>query len=143
MTDSSSITDLLKSARTIAVVGLSAHQDRPSFEVAKYLQQKGYRIIPINPTYAGTHILGEHCYSTLTLAAQTVSAEVGKIDIVDCFRRSEFIGPIVDEAVAVGAGCIWMQLGVVNDDAAAQAKAAGLRVVMDKCIKIEHAAHLG
>lgn len=142
MTETSSIADLLRDARTIAVVGLSAHADRPSHEVAEYLQAQGYRIIPVNPTYAGTHILGEHCYATLTLAAQAVSPETGKIDIVDCFRRSEHIEPIVDEAIVVGAGCVWMQLGVENEAAAEKARKAGLAVVMDKCIKIEHRMHL-
>lgn len=137
-----SIPELLRDARTIAVVGLSAHEDRPSHEVAAYLQAHGYRVIPVNPTYAGTHILGEHCYATLTQAARAVSAETGKIDIVDCFRRSEHIEPIVDEAIAIGAGSIWMQLGVVNEAAARKAEAAGLAVVMDHCIKIEHRAHL-
>ena len=142
MTETSSIADLLRNARTIAVVGLSTHEDRASHEVAQYLQAHGYRIIPVNPTYAGTYILGEHCYATLTLAAQAVSPETGKIDIVDCFRRSEHIEPIVDEAIAIGAGSVWMQLGVENETAAQKARAAGLPVVMDKCIKIEHQMHL-
>lgn len=143
MTDPVSILELLRDARTIAIVGLSAHEDRPSHEVAAYLQAQGYRIIPVNPSYAGTHILNEHCYATLTLAAQAVSPETGTIDIVDCFRRSEHIGPVVDEAIAVGAHCVWMQLGVENEAAAHKARAAGLAVVMDKCIKIEHRAQFG
>lgn len=122
------------------MVGLSSREDRPSHEVAAYLQAQGYRIIPVNPTYAGTHILGEHCYATLTQAARAMTAETGKIDIVDCFRRPEHMEPVVDEAIAVGAGCVWMQLGVENEDAAAKARAAGLAVVMDRCIKIEHSA---
>ena len=143
MPDTDPILELLRAARTIAVVGLSAQEDRPSHEVAAYLQAQGYRIIPINPMYAGTHILGEHCYATLTQAAKVVAPEVGKIDIVDCFRRSDQVGPIVDEAIAVGAVAVWMQLGVRNDQAAAKARAAGLEVVMDHCIKIEHALRFG
>lgn len=139
--DSTPLDDLLRDARTIAVVGLSAQAQRPSHEVARYLQENGYRIIPVNPQYAGTHILGEHCYPTLTQAAQAVSAETGTIDIVDCFRRPEHIDAIVDEAIGIGAQCIWMQLGVENVAAAAKAKTAGLQVVMDKCIKIEHRRH--
>jgi len=142
MTDTSTITDLLRAARTIAVVGLSAQPERPSHEVAAYLQGQGYRIIPVNPAYAGTHILGEHCYPTLTQAAQAVAPEAGKIDVVDCFRRSEHIAPIVDEAIAIGASAVWMQLGVEDPVAADKARAAGMTVVMDKCIKIEHQAHL-
>lgn len=140
--DHSAMDDLLRNARTIAVVGLSARQNRPSHEVAQYLQANGYRIIPVNPTYAGTYILGEHCYATLSQAAKAVAAETGPIDIVDCFRRSEHIEAVVDEAIAIGAGCVWMQLGIVNERAAEKARAAGLRVVMDKCIKIEHSMHL-
>lgn len=130
------ITDILKRSRTIAVVGLSADSDRPSNEVAHYLQAHGYRIVPVNPAYAGKQILGELCHATL----QDAAAAGEKIDIVDCFRKSEFIGPIVDEAIAIGAPCVWMQLGVVNEAAAAKAQAAGLQVVMDRCTKIEHSA---
>lgn len=130
------ITDILKRSRTIAVVGLSADSDRPSNEVAHYLQAHGYRIVPVNPAYAGKQILGQPCHATLHDAA----AAGEKIDIVDCFRKSEFIGPIVDEAIAIGAPCVWMQLGVVNEAAAAKAQAAGLQVVMDRCTKIEHSA---
>ena len=125
---------LLKDSKTIAVVGLSARPERPSHGVAKYLQQQGYRIVPVNPTYAGTPILGEPCYSTLREAVQVV----GKIDIVDCFRKAEHILPVADEAIAIGTRCLWMQLGVVNEEAAVKARAAGLEVVMDRCIKIEH-----
>lgn len=142
MNDTSTIIRLLRDARTIAVIGLSAQADRPSHEVAAYLQGQGYRIIPVNPAYAGTHILGEHCYSTLTQAAQAVAPEAGKIDIVDCFRRSEHIAPIVDEAIAIGAAAVWMQLGVEHQAAAEKARAAGLTVVMDRCMEIEHKAHL-
>jgi predicted CoA-binding protein len=134
-----SIPSLLAECRTIAVVGLSAKPDRASHGVARYLQAHGYRIIPVNPTYAGTPILGEHCYSTLTQAAKMLSEEGVNIDLVDCFRKPEFIMSIVDEAIAIAARCVWMQLGIVDHPAAAKASAAGLVVVMDKCLKIEHA----
>jgi predicted CoA-binding protein len=133
-----SIPQLLSAARTIAVVGLSSRPERASHQVASYLQQHGHRIIPINPTYAGQSILGEHCYATLKQA----SREHGVIDIVDCFRKSEDIMPIAEDAVAIGARCLWMQLGVVNDDAARLAQKAGMMVVMDHCLKIEHQALL-
>ena len=133
-----SIPQLLSAARTIAVVGLSSRAERASHQVASYLQQHGHRIIPINPTYAGQSILGEHCYATLKQA----SREHGVIDIVDCFRKSEDILPIAEDAVAIGARCLWMQLGVVNDDAARLAQKAGMMVVMDHCLKIEHQALL-
>jgi predicted CoA-binding protein len=134
-----SIPALLTECRTIAVVGLSANPDRASHEVAEYMQANGYRIIPVNPTYAGTHILGEHCYATLTQAAKTLSEKGVKIEIVNCFRRPEHIMPVVDEAIAIAARCVWMQLGIVDQAAAAKARQAGLAVVMDKCLKIEHA----
>ena len=133
-----SIPELLQRSRTIAVVGLSAKPNRPSHEVAHYLKQNGYRIIPVNPTYAGTHILGELCHATLHDAATALSKERVKIDIVDCFRKSEAIPPLVDEAIAIGAACVWMQLGIINEEAAANARANGIDVVMDHCIKIEH-----
>ena len=131
-----SIPQLLSAARTIAVVGLSSKPDRASHEVASYLQQHGHRIIPVNPTYAGQSILGEHCYATLTLAAR----EHGVIDIVDCFRKSEDILPIAEQAVAIGARCLWLQLGIVNEAAAQLARKAGMMVVMDHCLKLEHHA---
>ena len=133
-----SIPQLLSAARTIAVVGLSDKPDRPSHQVASYLQKHGHRIIPVNPTYAGRSILGEHCYATLTLVAR----EHGVIDIVDCFRKSEDILPIANEAVAIGARCLWLQLGIVNEAAARLAQKAGMMVVMDHCLKIEHQATL-
>lgn len=129
---------ILKESRTIAVVGLSAKPSRPSHEVAQYLQQHGYRIFPVNPSYAGTHILGELCYGSLGEANAAVKKEGGRIDIVDCFRKSDEVGTAVDEAIAIGAGCVWMQLGVIDAQAAARAEKARLAVVMDKCIKIEH-----
>jgi predicted CoA-binding protein len=135
---SNSISELLKQSRTIAVVGLSAKTNRPSHDVAQYMQRNGYRIIPVNPKYAGTHILNELCYTSLQDAASALSREDVKIDIVDCFRKSDAILPIADESIAIGARCLWMQLGVANEEAAAKARANGLEVVMDRCIKIEH-----
>ena len=131
-----SIPQLLSAARTIAVVGLSMKPDRASYQVASYLQQHGHRIIPINPTYAGQSILGEHCYATLTQA----SKEHGVIDIVDVFRKPEEVVPVAEEAVAIGARCLWLQLGIVNEDAARLAQKAGMMVVMDHCLKVEHRA---
>jgi len=122
---------ILKSARTIAVVGLSANPRRPSHGVARYLQRAGYRIIPVNPNVS--EVLGERAYATL--------AELpGPVDVVEVFRRSEFAGAIVDEAIAMGAGAVWLQDGVVDDAAAERARVAGLDVVMDDCMMRRHAA---
>jgi predicted CoA-binding protein len=140
----SSIADLrriLGSNRTIAVVGLSPQWHRPSFFAAKYMQSHGYRIVPVNP--GATEILGERSYPSVTAAAQALAADGVKIDMVDCFRRSEDIPPIADEAIAIGARCLWLQLGVIHEAAAAKARAAGLEVVMDRCVKIEHARLFG
>jgi len=139
--DIESIPALLNECRTIAVVGLSANADRPSNEVAAYMQAHGYRIIPVNPTYAGANILNEHCYATLKQAAETLSENGVTIQMVDCFRKSEHMMGIVDEAIAIGARCVWMQLGVVNEAAAEKARQAGLAVVMNKCVKIEHSRY--
>ena len=126
------IADLLRDARTIALVGASDRPDRPSHGVMAFLQSKGYRVIPVNPRITGLHVHGEYVWREL--------AQIGEpIDIVDIFRRSEEVGPIVDEAIAVGAKAIWMQIGVVDEEAAARAEAAGLKVVMDGCPKIEFA----
>lgn len=136
---SSTIGDLrriLASSRTLAVVGLSPQWHRPSFFAAKYMQEHGYTIVPVNPT--ATEILGHRCYPSVTAAARE-----HRIDLVDCFRRSEDIAPIAEEAIAIGARCLWMQIGVVHDAAAARARAAGLDVVMDRCVKIEHARLFG
>jgi uncharacterized protein len=122
---------ILKSARTVAVVGLSADPRRPSYGVARYLQRAGYRIIPVNPNIA--EVLGERAYATL-------SELPGPVDVVEVFRRSEFAGAIVDEAIAIGAGAVWLQDGVVDDAAAERARAAGLDVVMDDCMMRRHAA---
>ena len=125
---------VLRDTRTIAMVGASPKWVRPSYFAMKYLQEKGYRVIPVNPAAAGQVILGETCYAAL--------AEVpGPIDLVDIFRNSEAAGPITDEAIALAADkkikVVWMQLGVRNDAAAARAEAAGLTVIMDRCPKIE------
>lgn len=124
------IHDLLARSKVIAVVGLSSKPHRPSFGVARYLQSVGYRIIPVNPNE--TEILGEKSYARL----EDVPIQV---DIVDVFRRSEFVPPIVESAIAIGASVVWLQEGVVHETAAARARAAGLEVVMDRCTLKEHA----
>ena len=134
-----SIADLrriLGTCRTIAVVGLSPQWHRPSFFAAKYMQEHGYRVVPVNPT--AKEILGQRCYPSVTEAA-----EEHPIDLVDCFRRSEDIAPIAEEAIAIGAKCLWMQIGVIDEASAAKARQAGLDVVMDRCVKIEHARLFG
>ena len=123
------IRELLTTARVIAVVGLSGRKHRPSFGVSEYMQRSGYRIIPINPNESS--ILGEKAYASIEDVPE-------KIDIVDIFRRSEFVPEIVEQAIRAGAGAIWMQEGVIHEEAAARAQAAGLTVVMDRCILKEH-----
>ena len=130
LTTDMAIAGLLTSARTIAMVGASDRPDRPSYGVMAFLQEHGYRVIPVNPAIAGQYLLGEHARDSLGQLRVPV-------DIVDIFRRSDAVGPIVDEAIRIGAKAIWMQLGVVNSEAAARAEAAGLQVVMDRCLKIE------
>ena len=125
------IAELLRSSKTIAVVGLSSKRFRPSFGVTQYMQSVGYRIIPVNPHE--TEVLGEKCYPSL----EAIPPEI-KIDIVDIFRRSEEVAPIVESAIKVGARAIWMQEGVINESAAARARKEGLEVVMDLCILKEH-----
>ena len=125
------IARILNDCRTIAVVGLSPKPHRASFDVSRYMQAAGYRIIPVNPN--ATEVLGEKAYATLHEAAQHE-----RIDLVNCFRNSEDIPPVVDEAIAIGAKAVWMQLGVAHAQAAATAEAAGLLVVQDHCIKIDH-----
>ena len=127
---------ILGTCKTIAVVGLSPQWHRPSFFAAKYMQGHGYKIIPVNPT--ATEVLGQRCYPSLTAAA----AE-HRIEMVDCFRKSDDIPPIADEAIAIGARCLWMQIGVIHEASAAKARVAGLDVVMDRCVKIEHARLFG
>ena len=131
----SDIARILKESRIVAVVGLSPKPHRASFQVADYLQVRGYRVLPVNPSCAGQEILGERCHATLAEAAAAVVP--ARIDIVDCFRRSEEIVPIAQEAIAIQARCLWTQLDIVNQEAAALARAAGMDVVMDRCPKIE------
>ena len=125
---------VLAQTKSIAVVGLSAHWYRPSYFAAKYMQDHGYRVIPVNPGYS--EVLGQPCYPSL-------AAIPGPVDMVDCFRKAADIPPIAREAVAKGAHVLWMQLGIRNEDAARIALDAGLEVVMDRCVKIEHARILG
>ena len=127
------IVSLLRQARTIAIVGLSPKADRPSHMVGRYLLDAGYSLFPVNP--GQSEILGLKCYPDL------VSIPV-HIDIVDIFRRSEDVYPIVEEAVKIGAGAIWMQLGIVNQEAAEFARRHGLQIVMDRCIKVDHSTLL-
>jgi hypothetical protein len=137
--DDDLIARMLARCRTIAVVGMSINPERDSHQVARYLQNNGYRIVPVNPTYAGKTILGEQCHASLHDAADKLENEGRSIDMVDCFRRSDAMEAIADAAINIGAQCLWMQLGVVNEAAADKARAAGLAVVMDRCTKIEHA----
>ena len=133
-----SIAQILSDSKTIAIVGLSNKPDRASYGVAEYLQQNGYRVVPVNPSYSGDSILGEKVYPSLQEAADALAAGGQPIDIVDCFRKSEDIPPIARDAIAVRAGCLWMQLDIENQAAADLARDAGLDVVMNHCIKIEH-----
>ncbi len=130
LTRDADIKELLEDAKTIALVGASDNPGRASFGVMKFLQDRGYRVIPVNPRITGEHVHGEFVWREL--------AQIGEpIDIVDIFRNSDDAAASVDEAIAVGAKAVWMQLGVINEDAASKAEAAGLKVVMDKCPKIE------
>lgn len=141
----STLRDILAHCRTMAVVGLSPQWHRPSYFAAKYLQAHGFRIVPVNPLVAreGGQILGERCYASVTEAAQAIAAQGGHIDLVDCFRKSEDIPPLAEEAIAIGARCLWLQLGVFNEAAVQQAEAAGLLTVQNRCVKIEHARIFG
>ena len=134
MDDIQTLRRILKTNHTIAIVGLSANWYRPSNFAAKYMMEHGYRVIPVNPSYQ--EVLGEKCYPSLRDIPE-------KVDIVDCFRKSSDIPPIADEAIAIGARVLWMQIGVVDPASAAKARAAGLDVVMDRCVKIEHARLFG
>jgi len=135
MNEADAIRQILTHARTIAVVGLSPDPNRASYGVARAMQANGYRILPVNPLAGVPKILGEPVFASLTAAAAQ-----HRIDVVDCFRQSAKIPPIVDEAIAIGAKAVWMQLGVSQAAAARKAEAAGLRVVQNKCMKIEHSA---
>ena len=141
----STLRDVLTRCRTLAVVGLSPQWHRPSYFAAKYMQAHGYRIVPVNPVVArdGGSILGERAFASLREADAAIRAEGGRIDMVDCFRKSEDIPPLADDAAAIGARCLWLQLGVVNDAAAERAEAAGLQVIQNRCVKIEHARLFG
>jgi predicted CoA-binding protein len=134
MTDIQTIRRILQESRTVAMVGLSANWYRPSFFAAKYLQDHGFRVIPVTPTYP--QILGETCYARLEDIPEPV-------DVVDLFQRPEEVPPHVDAAIKIGAKVVWMQLGIVHEAAARKARDAGLEVVMDRCMKIEYARLFG
>ena len=134
MDDSEKVRRILRRYKTLAVVGLSAQWHRPSHFAAKYMQEHGYRVIPVNP--GNDTILGERCYKSLRDIPE-------KVDIVDCFRKSADIGPIAEDAIAIGAKVLWMQLGVHNEAARARAEAAGLEVIENRCVKIEHGRFFG
>jgi predicted CoA-binding protein len=134
--DDSYLRKILRETKTIAMVGLSANWNRPSFFAAKYLLDRGYKVIPVNPAAAGQEILGQKVYGSIEELPQ-------KVDMVDIFRNSEAAGPITDAAIRHGAKVVWMQLGVVNDAAAQRAEDAGLKVVMNRCPKIEHSRLAG
>ncbi len=132
--DIATLRRILRDCRTIAIVGLSAEWMRPSHFVAKYLQQHGYRIVPVNPRYDA--VLGERCFASL----EAIDVPV---DMVDVFRRTDDVLPIAAQAIAIGAKCLWQQIGVKNLEADRLARAAGLDSVFDRCVKIEHARLFG
>ena len=134
--DISTLRRILHQHRRIAVVGLSAEWHRPSYFASKYMQQHGYTIFPVNPRYAGSEVLGRPCVASLADLTEPV-------DMVDVFRRTEDVQPIAQQAIAIGAKCLWQQIGVVNEEADALVRAAGLDSVMDRCVKIEHARLFG
>ncbi|HTT10534.1 MAG TPA: CoA-binding protein [Burkholderiaceae bacterium] len=136
-TDIPTLRRILHDSRRIAVVGISAEWHRPSYFVGKYLLEHGYTMIPVNPKYES--VLGQRCFPNLRAAREVA----GPIDLVDCFRRAEDVEALVDDAVAIGAKTLWMQLGIVSEAAARKARAAGLEVVMDRCVKIEHGRLFG
>ena len=133
-TDISTLRRILKENHTIAVVGLSANWYRPSYFAAKYMLEHGYRIIPVNPQYQ--EVLGQKCYASLREIPE-------KVDIVDCFQKTERILPLAEDAIAIGARVLWQQIGVRNEEAARRARDAGLDSVMDRCVKIEHGRLFG
>jgi len=132
--DINTLRRILKESRVIAVVGLSADWYRPSYFAAKYMQEHGYRVIPVNPKYDS--VLGEKCYRSLRDIPE-------RVDMVDIFRKSADVMPIADDAIAIGAKVLWQQLGVRNESAAVKARAAGLETVLDRCVKIEHGRLFG
>jgi predicted CoA-binding protein len=134
MDDINSLRRILRECRVLAVVGLSADWYRPSYFAAKYMQEHGYRVIPVNPRYDS--ILGEKCYKTLQDIPEPV-------DLVDVFRKTQDVRPIAEQAIAIKAKVLWQQLGVRNEEAATRARAAGLESVMDRCVKIEHGRLFG
>jgi uncharacterized protein len=134
MDDINTLRRILRESKVIAVVGLSADWFRPSYFAAKYMQEHGYRVIPVNPKYP--EILGEKCYPSLRDIGQPV-------DMVDVFRKTADVMPIAEDAIRIGARVLWQQLGVRNEEAAAKARAAGLEAVMDRCVKIEHGRLFG
>lgn len=134
MTELDPIPQILATCRTVAVVGLSPKAHRASFDVSRYMQAHGWRIIPVNPMVAGQTVLGEMVYATLLEAARHE-----KIDLVNVFRNAEDVPPVVTDAIAIGAPALWLQLGIRHDAALERARAAGMLVVQDKCLKVEHA----
>ena len=132
------IEQILHAAKNIAVIGLSNKPERASHEVASYLQQQGYRILPVNPAYAGQELLGEKVHATLQEAADMLAQDGQHIDVVDVFRKPEEVPSVAKDAIDVRAGALWMQLGIENQVAADLARAAGLDVVMNHCMLIEH-----
>ena len=134
MDDINTLRRILRECRVLAVVGLSANWYRPSYFAAKYMQEHGYRVIPVNPQYK--EVLGEKCYASLREIPD-------KVDLVDVFRKSSEVMPIAEDAIAIGARVLWQQLGVKNGEAAEKARAAGLETVMDRCVKIEHGRLFG
>jgi len=136
MHDINTLRRILRENHVIAVVGLSADWFRPSYFAAKYLQEHGYRIIPVNPRYAGENVLGERCFAGLREISE-------KVDVVDVFRKTDDVPPIAEDAIAIGAKVLWQQIGVKNEAAAARARSAGLETVMDRCMKIEHGRLFG
>ncbi|MSQ62367.1 MAG: CoA-binding protein [Betaproteobacteria bacterium] len=129
-----SLRRILKESRVLAVVGLSANWHRPSYFAAKYMLEHGYRVIPVNPQYA--EVLGQKCYASLRDIPE-------KVDLVDVFRKTADVMPVAEDAIAIGARVLWQQLGVTNAEAAAKARAAGMEIVMDRCVKIEHGRLFG
>jgi len=134
---------LLRRSHTIAVVGLSPQAERPSHRVAQYLLLQGYRVLPVNPMAVGQLILGQPCHASLEQAAAALAAEGLRLDIVDVFRQSAEVPPLAEAAIALGAAALWLQIGVTHAEAEARAAAAGLQVVSDRCLKIEHQRLLG